>query len=78
VTEAAGGKWLLKASLTQSEVTPDFQMPVPIYLDFDTQIVRLGVVVIKGNSTNSELQVMLPKKPKRVLMNYWHDVLEAM
>jgi hypothetical protein len=24
------------------------------------------------------LQVTLPQKPKRVLINYWHDVLEAL
>jgi hypothetical protein len=77
VTEADGGKWLLKATLTQSEVTPDFMMPVPIYLDFDGQISRLGTINMKGNTTNSSLQVMLPRKPRRVLVNYFHDVLEA-
>ena len=39
---------------------------------------RLGVVGVKGNSTNSELRVILPKKPKRVTIDYWRDVLEAM
>ena len=78
VSEADGGKWLLKATLTQSEVTPDFVMPVPIYLDFDGQIVRLGAINMRGNTTNNALQVTLPKKPKRVLINYWHDVLEAL
>jgi hypothetical protein len=78
LTEADGGKWLLKGSLEQSEVTPDFTMPVPIYLDFDGQISRLGVVRMHGNSANSQLQVLLPKKPKRVLINYFHDVLETL
>jgi len=78
VTDADGGKFLLKASLTQSEVPPDFMMPVPLYVDFDGQIVRLGVVRMRGNTTNSELQVTLPKKPKRMMINYFHDVLELM
>jgi hypothetical protein len=78
VTDADGGKFLLKASLTQSEVPPEFMMPVPLYLDFDGQIVRLGVVRMRGNATNSELQVTLPKKPKRVMINYFHDILELM
>ena len=78
ITDADGGKFLLKATLTQSDVTPDFMMPVPIYLDMDGQIARLGVVAIRGNSTNSELQVLLPKKPKRVMINYFHDILEAL
>jgi len=72
----ANGKWLLKASLTQSEVEPGFAMPVPIYADFDGQLVRLGQVRMVGNSTNDTLQVLLPKKPKRVLINAYHDVLE--
>jgi aminopeptidase N len=78
VTEADGGKWLLKASLTQSEVTPDFMMPVPLYADFDGQVIRLGVIRMRGNSTNDQLQVILPKKPRRVTINYFHDVLEAL
>ena len=51
-------------------------MPVPIYLDFDGQIVRLGTARMVGNTTESGLQVTLPKKPKRVMINYRHDVLE--
>ena len=76
VTDAPDGKFLLKASLTQSEVTPDFGMLVPIYLDFDGQIVRLGTARMVGNTTANDIQVTLPKKPKRVMINYWHDVLE--
>lgn len=76
VTAAEDGKFLLKASLTQSKVTPEFMMPVPIYLDLDGQVVRLGVIDMKGNSTNSALEVLLPKKPSNVVVNYWHDILE--
>ncbi len=78
VTEAAGGKWQLKATLTQSEVTPDFVMLVPVYVDFDGQIMRLAQVRMTGNATESGLQVLLPKKPRHVTINYWHDVLEQM
>jgi hypothetical protein len=76
VTPAADGKFLLKATLTESEVTPDFIMPVPLYVDFDGQLVRLGTIRMKGNSTNDKLEVKLPKKPKRVLIDAYHDVLE--
>jgi hypothetical protein len=41
-------------------------------------MMRLGTVNMLGNTTNSALQVTLPKKPRRVLINYWHDVLEAL
>jgi aminopeptidase N len=76
VTPDADGKFLLKATLTESEVTPDFVMPVPLYVDFDGQLVRLGFVRMRGNSTNDKIEVKLPKKPKRVLINAYHDVLE--
>jgi Carboxypeptidase regulatory-like domain/Peptidase family M1 domain len=75
VTQAEGGKWLMKATLTQSEVDDNFGMPVPIYADLDGQIVRVGQVRMIGNSTNDKIQVLLPKKPKKVMINYYHDVL---
>jgi len=78
VTEAEGGKWELKGTVTQSEVTPQFVMPVPIFADFDGQVLRLGTVTMRGNSSSGDIKVLLPKKPKRVMLNYWHDVLEAL
>jgi hypothetical protein len=75
LTQADGGKWLLKATITQSEVDDNFAMPVPVYADFDGQIVRIGQVRIVGNSTNDKIQVLLPKKPKKVMINYYHDIL---
>ena len=50
-------------------------MRVPIYLDFDGKVRRLGTVPIFGNSTTEEFQVPLPKKPKRVMLCYYEDVL---
>jgi Peptidase family M1 domain len=75
VTPAADGKFQLKAQVTQSDVSTNFAMQVPIYLDFGTQVVRLGSAKLIGN-TSVDVDVMLPKQPKRVLINYWHDVLE--
>jgi len=76
VTAALDGKWQMKATLTQSEVEDNFMMIVPIYADFDGQVVRLGTVGMRGNSTNDRLQMLLPKKPKKVMINAFHDVLE--
>jgi hypothetical protein len=75
VTAAPDGKWLLKATLTQSDVDEHFAMIVPVYADFDGQVVRIGQVGMVGNSTNDKIQVLLPKKPKKVLINAHHDVL---
>ena len=70
------GKCLVKGSLTQSDVTDNFVMAVPLYADFDGVTARLGLVRIKGNTTADNLQLMLPKKPSKVMINAFHDVLE--
>lgn len=72
----ADGKVRLKASMTQSEVSDAFLASVPIYMELDAgRIARLGTVVMKGNSTNSNLELVLPVKPKRVMINQNFDVL---
>jgi aminopeptidase N len=76
ITAAADGKWLLKATLTQSEVDPNFVMPVPLYVDFDGKALRLGTVRMVGNSTIDTIQLLLPQKPRRVMINANHDILE--
>lgn len=70
------GKVVLKGSITQSEVSERFKMVVPVYLDFDGKIVRLGTIPVIGSGTK-EFQVRLPQKPKRVLLNAYNDVLAS-
>jgi hypothetical protein len=76
VTAAPDGKWLVKGTLTQSEVEDNFTMLVPVYAEIDGQTMKLGSVRVTGNVTNDKIQVMLPKKPKKVMINAFHDVLE--
>lgn len=76
LTPEADGKVLLKGTLTQAEVSNRFKMAVPVYLDFDGKWMRLGVMPIQGSSTK-EFQVRLPQKPKRVVINAFHDVLAS-
>jgi hypothetical protein len=78
LTDTDGGKCILKGTVTQSEVNDTFLMPVPVYVDIDGHITRLGTVAMAGNSTSKEINVTLPKRPKRVMINYWHDILEAL
>jgi hypothetical protein len=73
----ADGKVRFTGKLTQSDVSPDFLMRVPIYFDFDGRTIRAGSTVLRGNMTAPEILVNLPKKPKRVLLNANHDVLAA-
>lgn len=36
---------------------------------------RLGEATLIGNTTTSEFKVRLPQRPKRVVVNAFHDVL---
>jgi hypothetical protein len=50
-------------------------MLVPVYVDLDGKnVIRIGSMRITGSNTQ-ELQVKLPQRPKRVLINYHYDVL---
>jgi len=69
------GGTMLSGTLTQSDVSPGFKMLVPIYLDFDGNVMRLGEIAVAGSVTTQPFQVKLPRKPKRVMINYHHDVL---
>ncbi len=74
--EPAGGSEVsLNFTITQSDVSPTFKMIVPVYLDFDGNIVRLGDVSISGSGTSQVYKLKLPRKPKRVMINYYNDVL---
>jgi aminopeptidase N len=75
LTPESDGKVLLKLTVSQSGVSENFKMLVPIYMDFDGKWVRLGLASIAGNTTTHELKVRLPQKPKRVVLNAFHDVL---
>lgn len=78
LTPADGGKCNLVCTVSQSNVDKAFKMRVPIYLDFKGQVVRLGSVVLNGNSASPEIRVTLPKTPTRVLLNGYEDVLCTM
>ena len=71
---AENGKTLLSGKLTQSGVSSQFAMPVPIFGQFGFKNVRIGVIPIRGNSTG-EFQVQLPEMPQQVALNVDHDVL---
>jgi hypothetical protein len=76
LTPESDGKVTLTGTLTQSDVSPGFMMPVPVYLELDGgRIFRLGEIKIMGNTTTDPFQVKLPQKPKRVMINYHRDIL---
>jgi len=71
------GKFVLKITITQSGVSPNFKMVVPVYVDFDGKLYRLGDATVFGNQSTPEFTVKLPQKPRRVLLNAFHDVLST-
>ncbi len=75
VLEGDGGKIKIRAVITQSEVNDRFAMFVPVFADFGSGMLRLGQVVIAGNSTRT-VDFILDAKPKKVAINAYKDVLE--
>lgn len=69
------GSAILGVTLTQADVSSNFKTAVPLYIDFDGNVMRLGEIRITGSVTTQEYKIKLPRKPKRVMINYFHDVL---
>ena len=74
VVPGQGQNVQLKATITQSGVGEGFRMAVPIYADFDGPLVRLGSAPLVGN-TSLKIDIPLPKKPRKVMINANFDVL---
>jgi len=75
VTPAEGGKFKLHMTLTESEVSDQFAMLVPIFVDFGNGWSRIGQLGIAGNKTRTA-DVVLPAAPRRVAMNAFKEILE--
>jgi hypothetical protein len=75
VAPADGGKFKLHMTITQSEVDEHFAMLVPVFADFGDGLHRFGQMGLIGNSTRS-FDVLLPRQPKKVVLNAYKDILE--
>jgi len=75
VQPAEGGKFKVRAEITQSEVDENFAMFVPIYADFGDGMVRLSQAAIAGNSTRT-VNFILDRHPKKVALNIYKEILE--
>ena len=77
VAETPNGT-MLNFKITQSKVSDNFDMVVPVYLELaDGRVARLGMLAMHGNQS-VEKQVNLGQmktKPKRAIFNYNYDVL---
>ena len=66
---------ILTGRVTQSGVSDNFAMLVPVYVDLGKGWVRLGAATIRGNSTTDLGQIRLPQAPKKVALAPFKDVL---
>jgi len=69
------GKTTLNAKLTQSGVSKNFAMVVPIYADFGNGWARLGSATMVGDSSVDLTNIQLPSMPKKVAVAPLDDVL---
>ncbi len=65
----------LSAHITQSGVSDNFKMLVPVYADFGKGWIRIGAATIVGNSSVDLNNIKLPQAAKRVAICAEDDVL---
>lgn len=71
------GKAVLSGKITQSGVSDNFAMIVPLYLDFGSGWVSAGSVTIVGNKSFDLGNINLPQAPKKVAICALSDVLAS-
>lgn len=69
------GKTVLSGKITQSGVSDNFVMVVPLYLDFGNGWVSAGNVTIVGNKSFDLGNIQLPREPKKVAICALSDIL---
>jgi hypothetical protein len=76
----ASGSTIMTLKITQSGVGEDFRMLVPIYIELaDGKVATLGRVGMIGSKPFEQKIPLgkLPAKPRRVILNYYDDVLAS-
>jgi hypothetical protein len=68
------GKYVVRCKIEQLDVPEDFQMPVPVYIDFGNQRFARVRVPVKGPVTKIDLP-LLPEKPEKIVFNDLESVL---
>lgn len=72
---SANGKATVSGRITQSGVSDNFRMLIPVYVDFGKGWQRLGSATIVGNSSVELPNIPMPQAPKKVAILALHDVL---
>lgn len=71
------GKTRLTGTIRQTGVSKDFRALVPIYLEFGKgEMARVGMIPMVGDASMPvDVQLPVPKKPKRALLNARGEIL---
>lgn len=74
LADRPGGRVLLSGNVTQTGVDDRFLMRIPIYVDLGGGPIKAANIRVVGGRP-AEIKIELPSRPKKVLLNYYHDVL---
>ncbi|MGH9366228.1 MAG: M1 family metallopeptidase, partial [Thermoanaerobaculia bacterium] len=77
ISKQGEGQYRLTGNVSQEGVSNDFRAHVYVYAEFGKgEIARLGVLSLVGSTTQLiNATIRLPKEPKGLLLNAYHDVL---
>jgi hypothetical protein len=77
VAPVSANQYKIVGSVSQEGVSPDFWSLVQVYAEFSKdEVMRLGTLSLAGSSTSPlDVTIGLPKTPKRIVLNAFHDVL---
>jgi carboxypeptidase family protein/peptidase M1-like protein len=75
ISPAEGGKSKVHMIITQSEVDERFAMLLPVFADFGSGMIPIAQVGIGGNTTRN-IDLILPREPKKVALNAYKEILE--
>jgi Carboxypeptidase regulatory-like domain/Peptidase family M1 domain len=75
--QLSNGGTVLNGHITQSGVSDNFKMLVPLYVDYGKGWMKLGAAKMSGNTTVELKDVKLPQAAKRAAVCSLNDVLAA-
>ena len=76
LTPLGNGRTKARMTLSQSEVSPEFAMAVPLFADFGKgHLVRIGEFPIVGSTTRT-VEIELPPVPKSLAINSYREILQ--
>jgi len=75
--EKAGGKFRIHGTVSQEGVSPEFRAFLPLYVEFKKgEYGQFGAVPMIGSTSRPiDVELDLPAKPRRALVNAYYDVL---